>query len=61
MIRLALTAILLYFVYGETGWATTLSLFLLFMGSEIQASTWYRKANNAKLLREQRWQNGLID
>ena len=36
-IRILLSLILLYFVYEETGWATTLSLFLVFINNELLA------------------------
>ena len=37
IIRMALSAVLLYFVYGETGWATTLALVLVLLHVEITA------------------------
>lgn len=37
IIRLLLSSVLLYFVYKETGWATTLAMFLLFVNVEIEA------------------------
>ena len=37
IIRIILSLILLYFVYEETGWATTLSLFLVFVNNELLA------------------------
>ena len=37
IIRILLSVTLLYFVYAETGWATTLALFLLFVNSELMA------------------------
>ena len=37
IIRIILSLVLLYFVYEETGWATTLSLFLVFLNIELQA------------------------
>ena len=36
-IRLALSVILLYFVYGETGPATTIAMGLMFISAELSA------------------------
>ena len=47
-IRLILSGILLYFVYGETGVATTIAIFLLMVNSEIAAlvSKWDRELHS---------------
>ena len=34
VIRVLLAAVLLWFVYGETGWATTLALALVYINTE---------------------------
>jgi len=36
-VRLILSVILIYFVYGETGWATALAISLIAINNEITA------------------------
>ena len=42
--RIALSLVLLYFVFPETGWATTLVLFLVMLNNEITATVINKKA-----------------
>ena len=39
VVRIALSVLLLSAVYLETGWATSLALFLVFLRAEIQDAT----------------------
>lgn len=42
IIRALLAAVLLWFVYGETGWATTLALALVYINTEA-TDCWVRR------------------
>ncbi len=39
IIRLTLSIIMLYFIYGETGTFTTITMFFLMLNAELQAYT----------------------
>lgn len=41
MLRVLLAGVLLWFVYGETGWATTLALSLIYVNTEA-TDVWVR-------------------
>ena len=60
VIRALLAAVLLWFVYGETGWATTLALALVYINTEA-TDCWVRltqKNIDMLVISAKRWGGG---
>lgn len=60
IVRALLAAVLLWFVYGETGWATTITLALVYVNTEVTDS-WARitqKNIDMLVILAKRWGGG---
>lgn len=54
ILRVLLAGVLLWFVYGETGWATTLALSLIYVNTEA-TDFWVRLAQKNIDMLAKRW------
>ncbi len=61
-VRAILTVVLVWFIYGETGWATALFAFLVWLGLEAQTQLWvmHQRAHSrmAEFMATKRWKDG---